>query len=230
MATTDLNNTMSIKEKFERKIYSLDCIPRILDMDAPGIFINKNGPYPDEIESLEDMDWERDKLLTPKLIATSYGDWKCTIGMINIKHFENREKLDDMFIDKSERTISRNCSNFQRISIDKAMKLLKIKFSCDMNWYLNNQSAIEEDLQRQVLPLDLNNEYLMKKLEQELFYKQMCKLFGEMEDDDNKPQDDDTIYEKCFILKDFDMLHSYENYKFASAQRGNYYLLFNFVY
>ncbi|CAF1119934.1 unnamed protein product [Adineta steineri] len=202
---------MSIKEKFERNIYSLDCIPRILDMDAPGIFINKNGSYPDEIESLEDMDWERDKLLTPKLIATSYGDWECTIGMINIKHFENREKLDDMFIDKT-------------------MKLLRIKFSCDMNWYLNNQNAIEEDLQRQVLPLDLNNEYSMKKLEQELFYKQMCKLFGEIEDDDNKPQDDDTIYEKCFILKDFHMLHSYENYKFASAQRGNYYLLFSFVY
>ncbi|CAF0755474.1 unnamed protein product [Adineta steineri] len=198
-------------------------------MDAPGIFINKNGPYPDEIESLEDMDWESDKLLTPKLKATSYGDWECTIGMINIKHFENREKLDDMFIDKSERTIFDTCSDFQRISIENAMKLFDIDFSCDMNWYLNNQSAIEEDLQRQVLPLDLNNDYLMKKLEQELLYKQMCNLFGEIEDDNNKPQDDDTIYEKCFILKDFYMLYSYGNYKFASAQRGNYYLLFRFV-
>ncbi|CAF4864416.1 unnamed protein product, partial [Rotaria sp. Silwood2] len=27
----------------------------------------------------------------------------------------------------------------------------------------------------------------------------MCKLFGGTEDDHNKPKDDDTIYEKCFI-------------------------------
>ncbi len=31
----------------------------------------------------------------------------------------------------------------------------------------------------------------------------MCKLFGETEDDHNKSQNDDTIYEKYFIFKDF---------------------------
>ncbi|CAF3006029.1 unnamed protein product, partial [Rotaria sp. Silwood2] len=190
---------MSIKEKFERGIYSLKSVPRILDMDVTGIYINKNGLYPNEVESLEDMDWERDKLLTQKLKATSYGDWQFHIGMINTKHFENREKLDDMFVNKSERTISEACKNTERISIQKAIELFGIEFSCDMDWYLKNQNAIEEDLNRKLLSLDLNDEYLMKKLEQELFYNQMCKLFGGTEDDHNKPKDDDTIYEKCFI-------------------------------
>ncbi|CAF4531369.1 unnamed protein product, partial [Didymodactylos carnosus] len=161
-------------------------------MDVTGIYINKNGLYPNEVESLEDMDWERDKLLTQKLKATSYGDWQFHIGMINTKHFENRENLDDMFVNKSERTISEACKDIERISIQKAIGLFGIKFSCDMDWYLKNQNAIEEDLNRKILPLDLNDKYLMKKLEQELFYNQMCKLFGETEDDHNKPQDDET--------------------------------------
>jgi hypothetical protein len=71
MATTDLNHPMSMKEKFERGIYSLNSAPRMLDMNVTGIYINKNGLYPNEVESLEDMDSERDKLLTEKLKATS---------------------------------------------------------------------------------------------------------------------------------------------------------------
>ncbi|CAF1260163.1 unnamed protein product [Didymodactylos carnosus] len=199
-------------------------------MDTTGVYINKDGPYPNEVESLEDMDWERDKCLSHKLKATSYGDWQFNIGMINIKYFENREKLDNIFIGKSEQTISKTCINIERISIQKAVKLFNIEFLRSMDWYLNNQNEMEMDFDRKILNLDLNNEYLMKKLEQELFYKQICKLFEEIEDDHNKPENDDTIYEKCFILKYFRVLFTNENYMFATAKRGNYYLLFSFVY
>lgn len=58
----------------------------------------------------------------------------------------------------------------------------------------------------------------------------MCKLFAESENDQDKPSDDDTIYEKCFVVKDVHILHAYQNYMFATAKRGNYYLLFSFVY
>jgi hypothetical protein len=150
--------------------------------------------------------------------------------MINTKHFENREKLDDMFVNKIERTISEACENIERICIQKAIKLFGIEFSCDMDRYLKNLNAIEEDLNRRILPSALNDEYFIRKLQQELFCNQMCKIFGETEDDDNKPQDDDTIHEKCFIVKDFYLLLSDGNYMFASARRGNYYLLFRYVY
>ncbi|CAF3511828.1 unnamed protein product [Adineta steineri] len=138
-----------------------------------------------------------------------------------MKHFEDREKLDDLFVEKNDRTASKRCIKVDRISIEKAIKLFSIDFSCNMDWYLKNQHEIEEDLSRQVLPLDLNNKNLMKSIEEELFYNQMCKLFGENEDDQNKPQDDVTIFEKCFILKDFHILHAYENDMFATAKRGN---------
>lgn len=230
MATMASNDTMSIKEKLEREIYSLDHAPRILSMDVKGIYINKNGLYPDEVESLQNKTWSKDKILTPKLKATSYGDWQFNIGIIQTKHFENQEKLDDMFIEKSERIVTKHCTNTDRISIRQAIKFFGIEFSCNMDWYLKNQHAIEEDLNRQVLPLNLDDEQSMKKLEEELFYNQMCRLFGETEDDENKPQDDDTIYEKCFIVKDFHVLHAYQNDMLASGKRGNYYLLFSFVY
>jgi hypothetical protein len=167
---------MSIKEKFERGIYSLKCIPRILYMDTTGIYINKNGLYPNEVESLEDMDWERDKHLTHKLKATSYGDWQFNIGMINTKHFENREKLDNMFIEKSKQAVSYTCINVERISIEKAVKLFNIEFSCNMDWYLNNQNAIEMDLNHKILHLDSNNEYFMKKLNKCVNYLEKMKM------------------------------------------------------
>jgi hypothetical protein len=221
---------MSLKENLEREIYLLEHAPRILSMDVDGIYINKSGLYPDEVESLQNIAWQKDKLQTPKLKAKSYGDWQFDIGMIHTKHFNNREQLDDMFVDKSERIVTDCCTNVDRISIRQAIKLFKIRFSCNMDWYLQNQHAIEEDLNRQILPLTQIDEYSMKKLEEELFYNQMCKLFGETEDDQNKPHDDDTIYEKSFILKDFHMLYEYQNDMLATARRGNYYLLFTFVY
>ena len=230
MTTTDLSDTMSIKEKLESGIYSLDYAPRILDMDVTGIYINSSGPYPDEVESFEHRNWPKHKVQTSKLKARSYGDWQFNIGMINMKHFENRDKLDDLFLDKSQRKTTERCIKVDRISIQNAIKLFHIEFSCNMDWYLKNQHAIEEDLNRQILPLNLNDEHLMKSIEQELFYNQMYKLFGETEDDQNKPEDDETIYEKCFIIKDFHVLHAYQNYMFASGKRGNYYLLFGFVY
>ncbi|CAF1521635.1 unnamed protein product [Didymodactylos carnosus] len=117
-------------------------------MDTTGIYINKNVPYPNEVESLENMDSERDKRLTHKLKATSYGDWQFNIGIINTKDFENRENLDNMFIEKSEQTISKTCINVERISVQKAIKFCNIEFSCNMDWYLNNQDAVEIDLNR----------------------------------------------------------------------------------
>jgi len=50
MTTTDLSDTMSIKEKLESGIYSLDYALRILDMNVTGIYINSSEPYPDEVE------------------------------------------------------------------------------------------------------------------------------------------------------------------------------------
>ena len=46
-----INSTYTIVEKLECGIYNLTSAPRILNVDdSAGVYINKNGCYPDEIE------------------------------------------------------------------------------------------------------------------------------------------------------------------------------------
>jgi hypothetical protein len=49
---------MSIKEKFEKGIYTLEFCPLLMYITGfEGIFFHKNAPYPDEIEALENVHW-----------------------------------------------------------------------------------------------------------------------------------------------------------------------------
>ena len=58
---------MSIKEKPECGSYQLTSAPRIINIDySADVYINKYGCCPDEIESLENFDMERDHVLTNK--------------------------------------------------------------------------------------------------------------------------------------------------------------------
>ena len=86
--------------------------------------------------------------------------------------------------------------------------------------------------------IGLNDKVLVKKLEAELFYTLMCKLFGGSEYEEaisvSRPEVDDetltTLFDKTFMLNEFHLLSSDDNsYKFATARRGNYYLLFFYV-
>lgn len=221
---------MSIKEKLERGIYSIECIPRILHRDHRGIYINKHAPYPDEIVSFENMNWNRDKIFTDKLKAE--GDWALEIDMINAKHFESREKMEEMFINKKERILNDFCKTFDRITMKNALRYISAEITPNMNYYLNNQHEMKIDLNHEVSSLDLKNDYELKKLESELFYKLMCLLFGEDEEgnDSTKPENDDTIYKKSFNLKNFCILSAGDDCIFATAKRGSYYLLFTKIY
>jgi hypothetical protein len=50
---------------------------------------------------------------------------------------------------------------------------------------------MEKDLCHKILNFDLNDEFFMKKIERELFYKQMSQLFGEIDACDKKSENDD---------------------------------------
>lgn len=108
-----------------------------------------------------------------------------------------------------------------------------IKFSCDMKYYLANKSEIDVDLGRQVdwNSFDPNDAMAVKKLEQELFYENMCKIFGRESDDDDRIEVDvksEQLYEKSFMLSDFSIYAFDGNELHAIANRGDYYLLFHF--
>ena len=158
---------MSIKEKFEKGIYELEYIPRILEIEYGNLKINKYAPYPNEIESLEKLNFTDNLNLvdTQKLISP-HSDSEFSVGIINKQHFESREKLDSLFIKGYDVAFSKK---FDKISINKAFELLNVDVSCHMKYYLDHVEEIEKDLSRKVNVIELN-ETNNKKLEQELFY------------------------------------------------------------
>jgi hypothetical protein len=219
-------NSMSIKEKFEKNIFKLSNIPRLFLIDYGNVLVNKDAPYPNEIESLEELDSESNFVETEKLIAENR-DAQLTIGIISVKHFASRNELDEIYlksINKKEYS-----KKIEKISINKAFELLDVDVSCNIGYYFNNRQELEKDLNRKVNESELKE----GKLEQELFYKLMCKWFGneiesfdDISSDENK---DDKVYGKAYMLKDFRVYYS-TNYSYATAQRDEYYLIFEYVF
>jgi hypothetical protein len=219
----EVQAAMSIKEKLECGNYQLTGAPRILNIDySADVYINKNGCCPDEIESFENFDMERDHVITNKLKANVIGDFNFHISKIKISHFESREKLDNMFVYFPQFITSKQ--EFKEISIQNAIEKFHITISCNMDYYIKNRNEIIIDLNRNISDFELSDEQMKKKLEEELFYKQICNLFGEIEEDD-KSTENGSNYEKQFILQDFHIFYIDETIV-GTCKRGNYYLLF----
>lgn len=227
---------MSVREKLERKIYDIEACPRILFLKRDEISVNKKAPHPDAVESFENLDWARDGVVTKKLKASSWGNWQFDVSEISKEHFESREKMEDLFIEESLRTFSQSaCVSFERISLPKIAKLMDLnEFTANMDFYMSNRKEMEKDLGRPVGDADLKDN--SKRLEQELFYNQMRKLLGSVDDDFDvvKSQteivdDLDHHYGKTLIVRDFKILSADGNNKYATGSRGDFYLLFTFM-
>ena len=80
---------------------------------------------------------------------------------------------------------------------------------------------MEKEMKRTVNNSELKDGHLKK----ELFYRQMCNLFGETDDDTKTIQN--GIPEREFILKNFRYV-SFPNFIYATAQHGNFYLKFDY--
>jgi hypothetical protein len=219
---------MSIKEKFAKNIFKLSNIPCLFAIDYDKVLVNKNAPHPNEMECLEELDVESNLLETEKLIAENR-DAQLKIGIISVKHFESRKELDGIYL----KSINQEAYSKQidKISINKAFELLDVNVSCNMEYYSNNREELEKDLKRKV-----TNECELKeeKLEQELFYNLMCKWFGNESESsfDSISKSEimnDKVYEKSYMLQEF-CVHFSTNYYYATAQRENYYLIFEYVF
>ncbi|CAF0908142.1 unnamed protein product [Brachionus calyciflorus] len=218
---------MSIKKKLKNNIFKLSNIPCIFSIDYDRVLMNKDAIYPNELESLEEiLDKESGLVETNKLIAQNR-DAQLQIRVISVKHFENRNDFDAIYLKSIDR--ESYSKEFEKISINKAFELLDVDVSCNMEYYLNNHDELENDLKRKVNESELKEE----KLEQELFYNLMCKCFGnDSESFDDITQNDnktDNIYRKTCMLKDFRVNFS-TNYYYGTAQRENYYFVFEYVF
>jgi hypothetical protein len=183
-------NKLSIKEKLEKGIYLLENAPLILEITGyEGIFQNKKLPYPSEIDSFEQKKFE--KVRTGKLKVMKSGDWELCISMIKTIYFENREKLDELLVANTRlATVKSPHQSIKRISMQKALDYLGTQLWICMDYYVSNRNELETDLMRQVSDSDLKDQTMCKRLEQELFYKQMLSIFGSADVDDTlKPED-----------------------------------------
>ena len=189
---------------------------QILKLGCDGIYVNNYGTNPDEIKRFENSDWEGKKLKTLK--ADSCGDWTLRITKVNVKHFVSRDNLDACFLMELPKEHYRT-DFYEKITLKKAMKLVYVDVSSNMNYYKGNVDEMEKDLNRTLDRADLYSKSKMKKIEAELFYNQMRKVFGEDGEDDNDES-------KLVMINDFKIIYFDGNLFLATARRGNYYLEF----
>jgi hypothetical protein len=90
-----------------------------------------------------------------------------------------------------------------------------------MQYYLIHRDDVEKDLNRNVNEFELNEANCVKKLEQELFYNQMCQLFDTEDEstsfDDISDNEPELRYEKAYMLSNFRILYQM-NFHYATAQ------------
>lgn len=210
----------TLKTKFENGTYKLRNVPPLLDLDNVAVHVHKDGLNQDLIESQKSMNWSRDKVIAPKLIGSSYGEYYLHIQLIRTEYFESKERLDSLYEKECWRGVDPEDSDpplkREKASLEEALELLTVTISCNIKYYLANRGEMEKDLGRKLDSLDLNDKNVLTQLEGELLYNQLISIFGESDDDIGG----------AIILTDFHILYSDGNYKFATAKRGNYYWIF----
>ena len=212
------------------KDYDIDVteVPRLLFADCLRLLIDERGPVltidTDKLSLFEDQAISMTP--TQKLKFDGYGDWEFNATMVHSAYFATREEVDDFLV--PEFTIDPNNTRKEwrdKISIEEIGTMGGMKyFSLNLDYYLSNWEELEKDLDR---PVDKNldrTETEWKQLSDELFYKQMCRIFGGPLAIDDE-QDEDV---KKFMITDFNITVD-GGYFHASGRRGQFYILFLIV-
>jgi hypothetical protein len=98
-----------------------------------------------------------------------------------------------------------------------------------MDFYLQHPNEINSDLNRSVdICLIKDDIEALKKLEEELFYNQMCSLFGDdaddfLEDDENDQAESNDKFKKVCTVKEFAILFFDGNCVYATGTFISYF-------
>ncbi|XP_018007225.1 uncharacterized protein LOC108665023 [Hyalella azteca] len=228
LATRTLTSFYSdVQQKLENRTLSLALAPMVMGIDTDDkTYVNKDGFNLDVLKYLQEQEmWYKNEVLNPKLKASSFGDYYCALMFMPSRYFESREKLDYLYshVWHGDSSFDPNepVETIEKIPFEEALKLLTVTLSCNMEYYLANWDEMEKDLGRKLDSFNPEDESFTKGLERELFYNQVIKIIGESEDDDKA-----TF---SVMLKDFRALFLEGNDNFATARRGDNYLLFHHV-
>ena len=235
-AIRNMTSVESIREKFKNGEYSVENLPTLLAVDYKGVvFINPDIPNPDIIDQQER--WKnhvhiKELVQMPKLKATCCTEFAFRAVKVPKDYFDSRESFEEMVIETRDRDIGSACIKVDSLSLRTAIKEMKVDMFANMDYYLQNRIELDTDLGRNISSdLDSSDELLLKTLEQELFYKLMCKIFGNDSTDDNVTVDGEkTLYDKSYMINDFRILSFDGNSMFAAARRSDNYLMLCFNY
>ena len=216
---------MSIKEKLESEVYGVSSAPFILKVDGLSyIYINRKGCYPDEKEAFEGNDLEEDHVITNKFVANANcSDFNFSIAKVKTCHFESREIFDKLSVTRHQEVVSK--LSFNKISIKNVMEKFGVTVSCNMEYYSKNLNELVTDLGRNISDVELSDSFTNKKLEEELFYKLMSNLIGEIGEDNLLENGSNREY----ILKEFHIFYCTFNTIIGTCKKGNYYLYFLYL-
>lgn len=222
--TNEPTNKLLIKEKIKSQNFLssyvsenlfANCSEIRVDDKGPILTIDQNGP--------KGTDQRMQMSITDKLKLDASGEWDFSVSMIHSNYFDSREEMDLFFCPESERQIYSDMEEYkhkEKISINEAFEVSRLEVvSANLDYYSKHPDELRNDLGRDIA----ENITIDEKLMDELFYKQMCKIFG-----GPLPSDGDANDRK-FMLSDFHLLEYDGNSVSATAQRGQFYVYFSFV-
>jgi hypothetical protein len=228
MPTSEIEHIQDIIEKHFYKIYNIE---DFLVGDFGRLYVRDLKPFSEIAQQLEEKYPPSMRRETPKLLWDIVGDQDFGVSRIPVSFFRTKDVLYKEYSADDRVEYSKYYIDREKISISDMLPFLWIHLKCNLEYYLEHKSELEADLGRP-LPDDfnVNNEKELKKLEQELFYVNICKIFGQPDnEDDDKVQVDDenVLFGKDYMFKDFKILYCDGNQIDAVALRGHYYFLFS---
>ena len=219
---SEKTSCLEIQRKFETfKYLVLDDTTCVLEVSYSGVYVHKDGPLnQDVVKSLSGRRWNTDKVLCQKFKGSSSGgEYKFFLKLVPTNFFESREKLDALLseewrFDEPSDNLLPSIETVERISFKEALKLFRVKLSCNMEYFLENRTQLGTDLGRA-----LDGEFDVKQVKDELFLKLVFNIFG--------PEEDDEDGQVSF--KNFRQLHYDGNDMYGTAQRGDCYFVFHYL-
>ena len=222
--TMEPTNKLLIKDKIKSKNFRFSYVPENLFADCSEVRVNDKGPISTIDLNGPKGTYQRMQMsITDKLKLDASGEWDFSVRMIHSAYFDSREEMDLFFCPESERLIFSDMKQYkhkENISIDEAFKVSRLEVvSANLDYYSKHLNELRKDLGRDIA----ENIIIDEKLMDELFYNQMCKIFGGPLPSDGNAND------RKFMLSDFHLLEYDGNSVSATAQRDQFYVYFSFV-
>ncbi|CAF0736543.1 unnamed protein product [Brachionus calyciflorus] len=223
------------KTQLKKKRYEPEEMPRVIFAHDKKILIHKNVLECDAMElmmGLEEMNKDMFESSKIKIDIESYGDLFVS-NVIDAKYFDSREEFDHFYVEDPfifSHQFEKKSSYFPTISFDDILNLIELTIFIDLEYYKTKNDELEKDIGRKLdKKLVEMTEEELELLEEELFYKLMCKLYGPEPNGESDDVQEEKCYSKKIIFKDFRVLSEHEYKVLATARRGDRYFTFEYI-